>query len=78
MNAKVRPNGASHGSVTISLPANFGAQLELSTVNGHVSTDFPITVSGSLSSRRIRGTVGDGKTRLRASTVNGSVNLRKN
>ena len=67
-----------NGSVTISLPANFGAQLELSTVNGHVSTDFPITVSGSFSSRRIRGTVGDGKTRLRASTVNGSVNLRKN
>ena len=67
-----------NGSVTISLPANFGAQLELSTVNGHVSTDFPITVSGSLSNRRIRGTVGDGKTRLRASTVNGSVNLRRN
>ena len=67
-----------NGSVTISLPANFGAQLELSTVNGHVSTDFPITVSGTLSNRRIRGTVGDGKTRLRASTVNGSVSLRKN
>jgi hypothetical protein len=67
-----------NGSVTISLPANFGAQLELSTVNGSVSTDFPITISGSLSNRRIRGTVGDGKTRLRASTVNGSVNLRKN
>lgn len=67
-----------NGSVTITLPANFGAQLELSTVNGSVSTDFPITVSGSLSNRRIRGTVGDGKTRLRASTVNGSVNLRKN
>ncbi len=67
-----------NGSVTISLPADFGAQLELSTVNGRVTTDFPITVSGTLSNRRIRGTVGDGKTRLRASTVNGSVTLRKN
>ena len=67
-----------NGAITIALPATFGAQLELSTVNGHVSTDFPITVSGTLSPKRIRGTVGDGKTRLRASTVNGSVTLRKN
>lgn len=67
-----------NGSVTIELPANFGAQLELGTVNGRVTTDFPITVSGTLSPRRIRGTVGDGRTRLRASTVNGSVTLRKN
>ncbi len=67
-----------NGSVTVELPANFGAQLELGTVNGHVTTDFPITMSGTLSPRRLRGTIGDGRTRLRASTVNGSVTLRKN
>ena len=68
---------AVNGAITIELPATFGAQLELSTVNGRVSTDFPITMSGTLSPRRIRGTVGNGSTRLRASTVNGSVTLRK-
>jgi hypothetical protein len=68
---------AVNGAITIELPSNFGAQLELSTVNGRVSTDFPITMSGTLSPRRIRGTVGNGSTRLRASTVNGSVTLRK-
>ena len=67
-----------NGAVTIELPSNFGAQLELSTVNGRVTTDFPITISGTLSPRRIRGTVGNGRTRLHASTVNGSVTLRKN
>lgn len=66
-----------NGSITLDLPANFGADLELSTVNGRVSTDFPITVSGTLSPRKLRGTVGDGRTRVRASTVNGSVTLRK-
>ena len=66
-----------NGAITIELPSNFGAQLELSTVNGRVSTDFPITISGTLSPRRVRGTVGNGSTRLRASTVNGSVTLRK-
>ena len=67
-----------NGSVTVELPSNFGAQLELSTVNGRVSTDFPITVSGTLSPRRLRGTIGNGSTRFRASTVNGSVTLRRN
>jgi len=67
-----------NGAITLELPANFGAQLELSTVNGRVTTDFPITISGTVSPRRLRGTVGDGATRLRASTVNGSVTLRKN
>ena len=67
-----------NGAITIELPASFGAQLELSTVNGRVTTEFPITVSGTLSPKRLRGTVGDGSTRLRASTVNGSVTLRKN
>lgn len=54
-----------------------GVWVDLSTVNGRVSTDFPITISGTLSPRRLRGTVGNGATRLRASTVNGSVTLRK-
>jgi len=67
-----------NGAITIELPASFGAQLELSTVNGRVTTEFPVTVSGTLSPKRLRGTVGDGSTRLRASTVNGSVTLRKN
>lgn len=66
-----------NGAITVELPANVGAQLELSTVNGSVSTDFPVTVSGTLSPRRLRGTVGDGRLRVRASTVNGSVALRK-
>ncbi|MGV3710348.1 MAG: DUF4097 family beta strand repeat-containing protein [Gemmatimonas sp.] len=64
-----------NGSVTLELPANFGAQLELSTVNGRVSTDFPVTVTGTMSPRRLRGTVGNGESRVRASTVNGSINL---
>lgn len=66
-----------NGSITIELPDNFNAQVELGTVNGRVSTDFPITMSGTISRRRLRGTIGDGSTRLRASTVNGSVTLKK-
>ncbi|MEP6779270.1 MAG: DUF4097 family beta strand repeat-containing protein [Gemmatimonadaceae bacterium] len=67
-----------NGSITLELPANFGAQLELETVNGRVTTDFPITVVGALSPRRLRGSIGSGAARVHASTVNGSVTLRRN
>lgn len=66
-----------NGSVTIEVPSNLSAQLDLSTVNGRITTDFPITVSGSLSPRRLRGTVGSGAMRLRASSVNGGITLRR-
>lgn len=66
-----------NGSITIELPSNFSAQVEFATVNGRVTTDFPILVSGTMSPKRLRGTIGDGDTRLRASTVNGSITLKK-
>ncbi len=68
---------AVNGSITIELPSSLGAQLDFATVNGRVATDFPVTVSGTIPSRRLRGTVGDGRIRLRASTVNGAITLRR-
>jgi hypothetical protein len=68
---------STNGSVTVALPGNVGADVELATVNGRVSTDFPITVSGRIDPRRLRATIGDGSRRLRIRTVNGSVELRK-
>ncbi|MEO7360035.1 MAG: DUF4097 family beta strand repeat-containing protein [Gemmatimonadaceae bacterium] len=64
-----------NGSITLELPSTFGAQLELSTVNGRVNTDFPVTVVGTLSTRKLRGTVGNGSARVRATTVNGGIRL---
>jgi len=64
-----------NGSITLEMPASFGAQLELSTVNGRVNTDFPVTVVGTLSTRKLRGTVGNGSARVRATTVNGGIRL---
>lgn len=66
-----------NGSVTVSMPASLGAEVELSTVNGRVNTEFPITVSGRIDPKRLRATIGDGSRRVRMKTVNGSVNLRR-
>lgn len=64
-----------NGSITLSLPAQFSADLEGSTVNGSIETDFPVTISGKWGPRSLHGTIGRGGAKLHASTVNGSIRL---
>jgi Putative adhesin len=66
-----------NGTVTVELPANSNLEVNLSTVNGRISSDFPLSLSGDINPRRIRARIGTGGPRLRASTVNGSIRLRK-
>jgi hypothetical protein len=66
-----------NGSVIVEVPASLGAEVDMSTTNGHVSSDFQMTLSGRISPRRIRATIGDGSRRLRLHTTNGNVELRK-
>lgn len=66
-----------NGSVTIELPASTNASVSLSTVNGRISSDFPMTLNGDINPRRIRADIGNGGPRIRASTVNGAIRLRK-
>ena len=67
-----------NGSVTLELPENFAAQVEMRTVNGSLRSDFPLQLQGRVNPRRINATIGDGgNRRLKISTVNGSVELRK-
>jgi hypothetical protein len=65
-----------NGSITLELPDGFGAEVSARTVNGGIETDFPLTVQGRFSSRRLTGTIGEGGRRLWLETVNGSIRLR--
>lgn len=67
-----------NGSITLHLPDAFDAVLDGSTVNGSIETDFPMTVSGKWGPRSVHGTIGRGGAQLNASTVNGSIRLKKN
>ena len=67
-----------NGSVTIELPANSNASIHFSTVNGRIETEFPVTLDGNINPRRIRANIGTGGPRIRATTVNGSIRLRRN
>lgn len=66
-----------NGSITVTLPDDFGAQVEASTGNGRFETDFPMQVQGRMSNHRVSGTIGRGGARLRLSTGNGAITLRR-
>jgi hypothetical protein len=66
-----------NGNVVAEFSNDLNADVDLSTVNGRFLTDFPVTISGRIDPRRLRATLGKGGPRIRLSTVNGNVELRK-
>lgn len=64
-----------NGGITLRVTGAIDADLNAETLNGTISSDFPITVRGSVSPRRLRGTIGNGGRSLTMSTVNGSIKL---
>jgi hypothetical protein len=66
-----------NGSVIAEFTGDVDADIDLSTVNGRFQTDWPVTISGRIDPKHLRATLGKGGRRIRLSTVNGNVELRK-
>lgn len=66
----------SYGSIDFTAPPGFTGQVELSTSYGSVKTDLPITVQGKISSKRIKGNIGEGNGKLILKTSYGSIRMR--
>src|SRR5688572_477512 len=66
-----------NGAIILELPEQFDAEVHASTVNGSISTDYPLTVRGRFGPKRLSGTIGRGGRELMLDTVNGSIELRK-
>ena len=66
-----------NGRVSVTLPADFNGELESSTGNGHLVSDFALSVEGRLDRQRVRATIGKGGPRLKLSSGNGNLVLRK-
>lgn len=66
-----------NGGITLTLPEGAGADVEARTLNGSISTDFPLTVQGRFGPRSLQGTIGGGGPELRLETTNGSIELRR-
>ena len=69
---------AQNGPVTLFIPDNYSAELETGTINGPMTSDFPITVTlnGRMKSR-ITTRLGNGGAPVRVVTSNGPVSLRR-
>jgi DUF4097 and DUF4098 domain-containing protein YvlB len=65
-----------NGSVRLGIPSAYAARIETGTVNGRMTTDFPITVQGRIG-RHMTLPLNGGGTPIRVETTNGSVTLAR-
>lgn len=65
------------GSVRLTLPASYSGELDASTGNGEMRSDFDLKLKGRITPRRVRATIGDGGPLLRLSTGNGELQVLK-
>ena len=71
-----------NGSIELTAPAGLDADLEATTVNGEIDSDFDVRSQGPVMDRQslrrsLRGTIGDGGEDLDLTTVNGGIRLRR-
>lgn len=67
---------AGSGGVTIRIPASTGADVDIESGSGGIETDFPVKVS-RWERTHLRGTIGDGRGRIRIESGSGRVRLLK-
>jgi DUF4097 and DUF4098 domain-containing protein YvlB len=67
----------SYGSIDFVGPADFAGHVDISTSYGSVRTDLPITISGQVSKKKLKGTVGQGNGKLYLHTSSGSINIKQ-
>lgn len=68
---------SSDGSVTLRLPADLAADVELHTSDGSITTNIPLVVEGSFGKHDIHGKMNGGGKLLTLHTSDGSVTLDK-
>ncbi len=65
------------GDLTLRIPENISADVELHTSDGHIDLNMPVTVSGRTGEREIRGRLNGGGRLLSLKTGDGSIRLEK-
>ena len=65
------------GSVDLVLPAEFQADIDATTGDGHISLGIPVTVEGTFSKSQVHGKMNGGGQPLTIHTGDGSIRLSK-
>ena len=63
-----------NGSIRVTLPATAGTTVDAETVNGSIVSDFSVS-DGTVTRRRLKGTIGGGGRAMSLETVNGSIHI---
>lgn len=66
-----------NGGIDLYLPRDVEADIEASTTNGSISTDFPLEIRGRFNKKRIRGRINGGSGLIDLHTVNGSIRINE-
>jgi hypothetical protein len=67
-----------NGDAWLFLPESVSADVDVSTMNGTLDTDFPaLRNTGSTPRKSVRATLGEGTTPVRVRTMNGTAGLRR-
>jgi putative adhesin len=66
-----------NGSINLTMPGVLSADLHATTLNGSITTDFPVAATGRISPQRLEGRIGNGGYDLDLNTVNGSIRLTR-
>lgn len=65
------------GSVSLEVPGDLAADVDLHTSDGHIDLDMPVTTSGTLRQNDVHGKLNGGGGLLIIRTGDGSIHLRK-
>lgn len=66
----------SYGDIEFVTPPEFGGEVSLRTSFGTIRTERPIRVIGEISTKELKGTVGEGSGKLHLKTGYGSIRIR--
>ena len=65
------------GSVSLEVPGDLAADVDLHTSDGHIDLDMPVATEGKIRQNEIRGKLNGGGSLLTIRTGDGSIHLRK-
>ncbi len=65
------------GNVTLEIPGDLAADVDLHTSDGHIDLDMPVTTAGKIREGEVHGKLNGGGSQLMIRTGDGSIHLRK-
>ncbi len=65
------------GRLTVQLPENLAADVDLHTSDGHIDIDVPLTVTGRIGTKSLRGKMNGGGGLVTIRTGDGSIHVEK-